>query len=232
MIDTRIWAVVPAAGEGRRMGADQPKQYLPVQGKPILMHTLERLCDHPRIFGVVLCVGAADRYWEELKLSHPRLRDPVAGGPERVDSVLNGLRSLESDATPTDWVMVHDGVRPCVRGADIDALIESAVDDGAVLGLPLTDTVKRTNNDGAVLETVPRASLWRAQTPQMFPLAALRAALERSIMAGGSVTDESAAMERMGKRPVMVAGHWDNIKITTPQDLSLAELYMEWQRKE
>jgi len=217
------------------MQADRPKQYLPLLGKPILVRTVERLCNHPQICGVVVCVSPGDRYWDQVRPNLPRLRDTVIGGSQRMHSVCNGLKSLESDALAEDWVMVHDGVRPCLRDTDIDALI-SAIDDmsvvGAVLGLPITDTVKQTNGSGKVVETVPRESLWRAQTPQMFRLSALREALEQALASDFKATDESAAMERVGKCPIMIVGHGDNIKITTEQDLRLAELYLQQQMDE
>lgn len=235
MIKSNVWAVVPAAGAGRRMGAVRPKQYFPLLGKPVLVHTVERLCNHSRISGVVVCISANDIFWEQVKPSHPSLREAVVGGEQRAESVRNGLRSLDSDADPEDWVMVHDGVRPCLRDDDIKALMEAADDErgeGAVLGIPLIDTIKRTDSTGHVLETVPRELLWRAQTPQMFRLHVLSTALDQAMEAGLKATDESAAMEYAGKRPVMVIGHPDNIKITTRQDLSLAELYLQRQEKE
>lgn len=235
MSGARIWAVVPAAGVGQRMQADRPKQYLPLLGKPILVHTVERLCNHPQVCGVVVCLSPEDRYWDQVRPSLPELRDAVIGGSQRMHSVFNGLKSLEADALAEDWVMVHDGVRPCLRDTDIDALI-SAIDDmsvvGAVLGLPITDTVKQTNGRGKVVETVPRESLWCAQTPQMFRLKALREALEQALVSGFKATDESAVMELVGKPPTMIVGNRDNIKITTRRDLRLAELYLKQQMDE
>lgn len=213
------------------MAADRPKQYLSLRGRPILLHTLERLCDHPRIAGVWLGISADDPYWPGLRFGHPRFRGTFAGGAQRAATVRNGLRVIEAQARADDWVLVHDAVRPCVRADDIDRLMVagSAHSDGALLGLPVADTVKRANLAHEVTETVPREGLWRALTPQMFHLRALREALESAERDGVVVTDEASAIERVGGRPLMVAGYADNIKITVPSDLALAELYLQQQ---
>jgi 2-C-methyl-D-erythritol 4-phosphate cytidylyltransferase len=225
------WALVPAAGSGIRMGADRPKQYLPLQGRAVLLHTLERLCTHPRIKGVLLGLAPGDPYWPGLSIAFPRLLGTFSGGAERALTVLNGLHALAGRAQPDDWVLVHDAVRPCLRHMDIDALIDQAslCPDGGLLGVALTDTVKRADREQRVVETVERGGLWRALTPQMFRLQALRAALEAAVAAGVNVTDEATAIERVGGRPLLVAGHADNIKITVPADLTLAEMYLKQQ---
>lgn len=229
----RFFALVPAAGVGARMAADRPKQYLALRGRPILLHTLERLCDHPLIAGVWVGISADDPYWLGLQFAHPRFRGAYAGGAQRAATVLNGLRVMEAHAHLNDWVLVHDAVRPCVRADDIDRLIDAASThaDGALLGLPLADTVKRVNLAHEVVETVPRESLWRALTPQMFRPRALRDALECAARDGVTVTDEASAIERAGGRPLMVAGQADNIKITVPGDIALAELYLQQQER-
>lgn len=227
----RFFALVPAAGIGARMVADRPKQYLPLHGRPILLHTLQRLCDHPRIAGVWVGVSIDDPYWPELQFAHPHFRGAYVGGAQRALTVLNGLRAMQSHADADDWVLVHDAVRPCVRAEDIDCLMDAARThvDGALLGLPMADTVKRANLAHEVVETVPREGLWRALTPQMFRLGALREALESAVRDGVTVTDEASAIERAGGRPLMVAGQADNIKITLPGDLALAALYLQQQ---
>ncbi len=227
----RFWAVVPAAGSGRRMGAELPKQYLPLHGRTVIEHTLERLASHPAIAGVVVVLAADDRHFESLGLS---LRVPLwraDGGAERCHSVRNALTLLTTRAGDDDWVLVHDAARPCLRHADLDHLLErlEAHPVGGLLGLPVADTMKRTDADGEVVETVSRERLWRALTPQMFRLGMLRAALDDALAAGELVTDDAAAMERLGHRPRMVEGHGDNLKITRPQDLALAELYLQQQ---
>jgi 2-C-methyl-D-erythritol 4-phosphate cytidylyltransferase len=236
MTSVPIWAVVPAAGIGTRMQAAVPKQYLPLSGRPILVHTLARLCTYPRVRGVLVGISPSDTHWSRCAgecAALPRFRGSFAGGAQRAATVLNGLRALH-EAGDGDWVMVHDAVRPCVRHGDLDRLVEALADgtDGGLLALPVTDTVKRADADGHVHETVPRAGLWRALTPQMFRLGRLRAALERALARGEEITDEAAAIEAAGGRPRVVEGQPDNIKITLPADLALAELYLARQAAE
>jgi len=223
----KFWAVIPAAGVGKRMQADRPKQYLELQGKTVLEHTLSRFLTHPQISGVVVAVTDGDPYWQELAISHPKLRMAL-GGEERCHSVLNSLEMLKAQASVEDWVLVHDAARPCLRLEDLEHLIEvlAAHPVGGLLGLPVADTMKRTAADDTVVETVPREHLWRALTPQMFRFAELHSALDMALKNGQLVTDEASAMELAGKAPKMVEGHGDNIKITRPQDLRLAELYL------
>lgn len=214
-----------------------PKQYLPLLGRPVILHTLERLCAHPKVAGVLVGIAPDDRWWPTLAQDISRLPkslDTFVGGSERADTVNNGLKALVAHAGPGDWVLVHDAARPCVRTTDVDNLIEQ-VDghaDGGLLALPIADTVKRTDDRQIVLETVPRVNLWRAQTPQLFPLARLSEALARALVAGDVVTDEAAAVERVGGHPRVVAGHADNIKITVDEDMALAELFMKQQQQE
>lgn len=231
---TRVWAVVPAAGVGRRMGADRPKQYLELAGRTVIEHTLARLARHPAIAGVVVAVSADDPLWPAVAARlGPSVR-VVAGGAERCHSVLNGLRLLREVGAPGDWVLVHDAARPCLRSADIDRLLTlaGAHPVGGLLGLPVSDTVKRADSTGAVLETVERRGLWRALTPQMFRLETLADALEDALARALLVTDEASAIEAAGLRPLMIEGHPDNIKITLPGDLALAELFLTAQAGE
>ncbi len=226
--------MVPAAGGGTRMGADRPKQYLPLRGRPMLVHTLERLGSYARLRGMLVGVAADDAYWPTLNVRIPTLLGTYIGGSERAITVLNGLRSLAQYADAEDWVLVHDAARPCVRHADIDMLM-TAVDghpDGGLLAIPVSDTLKRADRSGCVDETVTRAGLWRALTPQVFRLGALRAALEQALKDGIEVTDEASAMEHDGAHPRLVHAHADNIKITVPDDLSLAELFLQAQERE
>ncbi|MDX1376992.1 MAG: 2-C-methyl-D-erythritol 4-phosphate cytidylyltransferase [Burkholderiales bacterium] len=225
----RYWAVVPAAGSGRRLGGETPKQYLALRGRPVIAHTLERLCSHPRIAGVVVAVAPDDPWWPRLALpaggKAPRV---VTGGAERCDSVLAALEALAERGAPGDWVLVHDAVRPCLRAEDLDRLIDALGADevGGLLAVRVKDTIKRAGSDGAVSATVDRAALWHAQTPQMFRLGALRAALAAALARGRTVTDEAEAMELAGVRPRLVEGHDDNIKITRREDMILAELVL------
>ncbi len=231
---TRFWALIPAAGVGRRMGSDIPKQYLPLGGKTVLEHTLDALSQHAAISGIVLVLGAGDEYAGPIldaELPKPVFR--AGGGTERCDSVLNGLRILAEHAHAQDWVLVHDAARPCLRHGDLDRLI-SALEGhevGGLLGVPVRDTMKRAGTGNQVVQTVDREGLWHALTPQMFRLGALRDALQTAQSQGHHVTDDASAMELAGHSPLLVEGHGDNIKITRPEDLALAEFYLRQQER-
>lgn len=220
-----IWAVVPAAGVGRRMGAGIPKQYLPLAGCSVIEHTLERLCAHPRIDGVIVALDDADTHFARLPIAS-RVRI-ASGGAHRADSVLGALDVLAGEAGPEDWALVHDAVRPCLHREDLDRLIEAsqAHGEGALLAAPVRDTMKRVQHDH-VQCTVPRDALWHALTPQLFPLAALRTALLAAKRDGVQITDEAQAMERAGHAPRVVLGRADNIKITHTEDLQLAAFFL------
>ncbi|OQW93367.1 MAG: 2-C-methyl-D-erythritol 4-phosphate cytidylyltransferase [Beggiatoa sp. IS2] len=226
----KYWVVIPAAGSGSRMGLDRPKQYLPLLGKPVLQHTLERLC-LPAISGIIVCTAPQDAIWQTLTLQLPVPIWQVTGGTERFHTVLKGLEKLVDIAQPTDWVLVHDAARPCVRRADIEKLLTQLAQHpiGGLLAVPVRDTMKKANTQGLVIETVNRENMWHALTPQMFRLNKLLTALEQVIANGDTVTDEAQAMERLGYQPVLVEGHADNIKITHPQDLQWAELFLQQQ---
>lgn len=234
---TAIWGLIPAAGVGQRMRSAVPKQYLSLLGRPVLLHTLERLARCTRLNGILIGLSAEDSYWPQIAGEAkrvPKFLGTYAGGATRAHTVLNGLRALAAHARDTDRVLVHDAVRPCVRLADIDALI-GAVEtdgDGGLLALPVADTVKRADEHLHVVETVARDGLWRALTPQMFRIRDLRAALERALARDLDITDEAAAIEAAGGHPRLVAGHADNIKITLPGDIALAELFLKRQEKE
>jgi len=218
------WGLVVAAGVGARFGvAAGPKQYQQVAGKTLLEHAVDGLLSHPLIAGVVLVLAANDSRWEGLgyQADKPLLR--TTGGSHRAASVLNGLQTLAALEPAVEWVVVHDGVRPCLPRSDLDRLVSAALssDHGAVLATPLTDTLKRVDDRGRISETVPREGLYRAQTPQMFRLAELNSALIAT--AGQEVTDEAAAMELAGLSPMVVAGSSVNIKVTVPEELALVE---------
>jgi 2-C-methyl-D-erythritol 4-phosphate cytidylyltransferase len=220
----RAWAVVPAAGSGRRMGADVAKQYLPLRGRPLLAHALAPLFACARIEAVVLVVAPGDTRWAEAIPTGPRLLT-ADGGAERCHSVLHGLDCLADRAAPDDWVLVHDAARPCLSGEELDALFAALAHDpmGGLLAVPLADTLKAADESGRVSRTLPREGLWRALTPQMFRYGLLRKSLADAIAAGVVVTDEAAAIEHSGHRPALVAGRAANLKVTGPEDLALAE---------
>jgi 2-C-methyl-D-erythritol 4-phosphate cytidylyltransferase len=230
MTTPRYWAMVPAAGAGKRMGSAVPKQYLSLAGRPVIAHTLASLLDHPRIDGVAVAIGAGDEWWPtvaaELNAAKP-LR-VVTGGAERCHSVLNGLEALSEPAQPEDWVLVHDAARPCLTAGDLDRLIDTLADDpvGGLLAVPVRDTLKQADDAGRVAATVDRSRLWHALTPQMFRLGMLHEALRAALARGLLVTDEAAAIEAAGFAPRLVEGRADNLKITRPEDLALAEFYL------
>lgn len=224
----RFWAVVPAAGVGKRMGGPVPKQYLQIAGQPVLQHTLQRLLSVERIAGVVVALSPDDGYWADLPVSADSRIRIAAGGQERADSVLSALDTLSQLARSTDWVLVHDAARPCVRPADIDHLMDTLADHavGGILAVPVSDTLKQVESL-AITATLDRTLVWRAQTPQMFRLGLLREALIRARALGQVVTDEASALELQGYRPGIVEGQADNIKITRPEDMALATFYLE-----
>jgi 2-C-methyl-D-erythritol 4-phosphate cytidylyltransferase len=224
------WIIVPAAGIGARMGAACPKQYLPLLGKTVIEHTLERLLTLPNIAGIYLVLGVGDNYWNDLSLAQNNRIQRVAGGAERCDSVLNALEQLHEIASPDDWVLVHDAARPCIHTRSILQLIEQVKIHpvGGILGVPVSDTLKQVN-DSVITSTVDRHLLWQAQTPQMFRFGLLRDCLVRGLTEGKLITDESSAVELYGHQPLMVQGRSDNIKITRPEDLVIAAMLLQQQ---
>jgi 2-C-methyl-D-erythritol 4-phosphate cytidylyltransferase len=225
-----LWCVVPAAGRGRRMGADLPKQYLALAGRPLIAHTLERLAAHPRIAGLMVALAPADPHWPAAGADRAGGKPVLTcvGGAERADSVLAALRALPDAVADDAFVLVHDAARPCVRDSDITRLIErGGAADGGLLGAPLRDTLKRAGADGRSLGTEPRESRWRAFTPQLFRRGELTRALADALAAGVAVTDEAMAMERAGFAPLLVEGAEDNIKVTTAADLVLAGFLLQ-----
>jgi 2-C-methyl-D-erythritol 4-phosphate cytidylyltransferase len=222
-----LWCVVPAAGRGTRVGKDCPKQYLPLSGRPMIQHTLERLAAHPRIAGLLVTLGAADEHWSGLATLNGKPVLTAIGGAQRSDSVLAGLEALPADVAAADFVLVHDAARPCVRQADIDKLIELGTTvDGGLLGAPLRDTLKRADASARSLATESRDERWRAFTPQMFRRGELTAALRDVVRRGLKVSDEAMAMELAGFAPLLVEGAEDNIKVTTAADFALAEFLL------
>ena len=219
----RLWCIVPAAGSGRRFGADIPKQYLPLAGKPMIEHTLERLAACAQVAGFIVVLADGDTYWPGITIVRGKPVRTATGAAERSGSVLFGLRALPADVGMDDFVLVHDAARPCVSADDVALLVARGIPaGGALLAAPVRDTLKRGNGERRVVATEPRESLWRALTPQMFRRGELTRALEAAEADGVAVTDEAMAMERMGVRPLLVEGAEDNIKVTTAADLALA----------
>ncbi len=222
----KIYAVVPAAGVGTRMGASQPKQYLSVLGKTVMEHTLEKLLSEQRIEKIVVALSKEDQYWKSLNVFNNSRIDVTEGGKERADSVHNGLNFLASVCQPNDWVLVHDVARPCLPLNDLGKLIDQLQDDsvGGILAIPVSDTIKQVDGD-SISDTVDRSRLWHALTPQMFRFDVLRQALEKGVGVF-DITDEASAVEFAGFKPRVVEGDRCNIKITRPDDLALAEYYL------
>lgn len=229
MATPRYFALVPAAGVGARLGADCPKQYLPLAGKPMLLHVLETFAASPIIAHCYVVVSADDGYISELLEASPQLGKRVTalfnGGATRHASVLNGLQALQPHVCEDDWVLVHDAARPGLTGTLIARLVQTLQQDavGGLLAMPVVDTLKRGDEASRVAATVPRAGLWAAQTPQMFRYGLLRRALEQA----DQVTDEAGAIEALGLSPRLVEGSVRNFKVTLPQDIPLAELLLK-----
>jgi 2-C-methyl-D-erythritol 4-phosphate cytidylyltransferase len=227
----KYWAVVPAAGVGKRMQADRPKQYLEIHGRPLIEYAINRLIADPHIEGVVVAISADDEYWPALEIALAKPLWVVEGGVERCHSVLNALQELATRANEDDWVLVHDAARPCVRAEDITHLITQLMNDdiGGLLAVPVRDTMKRAGTNQRVITTEDREGLWHALTPQMFRFGKLRHALEQALEDESLVTDEASAMELAEYEPLLVEGHADNIKVTRPEDLALAAFYLQQQ---
>lgn len=228
-IKQNIWVIIPAAGVGRRMGSDTPKQYLLLNDKPVLEHTLKVFTAHDAISEIVVAISNEDEYWSSLNFDNVKPIHKAEGGKERCDSVLNGLKFLENKAQADDWILVHDAARPCLRKEDLDLLLEQLQrhDVGGILAIPVRDTMKRSvENSHLIDETVDRDNLWHALTPQMFRFKVLKDALESALRQNKQITDEASAIELAGFQPVLVEGHADNIKITRPEDLALAAFFL------
>ena len=224
---SNIFALIPAAGNGSRMGTEIPKQYQMLAGKPMIAHAINTLCGHPRVHTVFVVLAPGDTHFGRHDWSHctaqVRLETLFCGGATRAASVFNGLVAMADMVEPDDWVMVHDAARPCLDAALIDRLCDALADDnvGGLLAVPVADTLKRSDGDQRVVATVAREQLWQAQTPQMFRYCLLREALHRATLT--VVTDEASAVEQMGLKPRLVPGSPRNLKITFPEDGLIAE---------
>lgn len=230
----KYWAIVPAAGVGARVGAAIPKQYIRINDKAIIEHTLEKLAASKIITKIVVAVSKEDAYFNDLASVKSLPIQVVEGGADRCDSVLAGLEYLKKVANDDDWVLVHDAARPCVEVNDIHRLIAKLDEHevGGILGVPVRDTMKRisdVNGVNEIVKTENRENLWHALTPQMFRIGILHKAMVHCRENKISVTDEASAIEYLGLNPVMIEGSANNIKITQAEDLMLAELYLKQQ---
>ena len=214
------------------MQSDVPKQYLTIDGRTILEYSLSRLLELPCIKGTVVCIHAEDARWPNLRIQHRKLLGATTGGDTRAESVMNGLCFLQNLGSPNDWVLVHDGVRPCVTRDNIQTLVDEVrLEIGGLLAVPITDTVKRVDRNRRVNASISREQLWLAQTPQLFKLGPLQRALSHALTKNASITDEASAMELDGHRPKVIRGRLDNIKVTTPEDLDLVSYYLHKQER-
>jgi 2-C-methyl-D-erythritol 4-phosphate cytidylyltransferase len=228
----RYWLVMPAAGAGRRFGERIPKQYAPLHGRTVIEWALAPFLQDVRCAGAVVVIAPDDTCW-------PRVAERISpvtiapGGGERSESVRSGLQALNRKAQPADWVLVHDAARPCLETADRDRLIaelsQHAV--GGLLAQPALDTLKRAGPDRSITETVDRSGLWRAATPQMFRYGRLCEALDRALAGRRYPTDEAQALEWLGDQPQLVECSAANLKVTSPQDLVLAEAVLASREK-
>lgn len=229
-INSKLAVIVPAAGIGKRMQALQPKQYLIIEQQTVLEHTIERLLSHPKIAKIVIVISKGDNYFATTALPNLARVSTVFGGKDRVDSVRAGLKSINTEEFP--WVLVHDAARPCVSHEDISALINkcTTANTGGLLATPIRDTIKRSNDLGLVTETVDRQQLWHALTPQMYPTTILLKAIETALTDNITITDEASAIEYAGGESILVEGSDENLKITRPDDLHLAEFILTKQQ--
>ncbi len=238
-----VWVVIPAAGVGKRMRSDTPKQYLKINNKTILEYTIACFSSHLDVAGIIVVLHTDDPYWNQLNITtFSKPLYTVEGGEERSDSVMQALQYLliVEQLNEDSWVMVHDAARPMLKNSDINKLLELREMGvvGGILASPVRDTMKRsevsqadktlnkTNVLTKISKTEPRGNLWHALTPQLFKLGELNNALQTAFEKGVVITDEASALEAMGKQPVLVEGCSSNIKITQPADFELAKLLL------
>ena len=226
----RHYAIVPAAGSGSRFGAEKPKQYLELLGRPLIYHTLAALTACPEIERVWVVLAPDDPWWPRYDWSAlgAKLETVRCGGATRAESVSNGLQAAAMVASDEDWVLVHDAARPCLSPAMLETLFEELASDpvGGILAVPVADTLKRADAEQRVATTEPRDGLWQAQTPQMFRYGLLQKALAHC----SAVTDEAGAIEALGLQPRLVRGDATNLKVTYPADLPLAAMILRARR--
>ena len=243
----KLWVVIPAAGSGSRMQESVPKQYLSINGSAIIEHTIKVFLDNHEIEKIIVPLADNDQRFSQLNVAKDHRVATTVGGSSRAHSVLNGLIALSAEGSPSivedsqslvkdsqslvkdsDWVLVHDAARPCLSCASLKHLIDSLRDDdvGGILAVLAKDTLKRASKTQAIMSTVDRSDIWQAQTPQMFRYGLLKAALTSAIEQHVDITDEASALEHLGYQPKLVVGDARNLKVTTPEDLALAEFLL------
>lgn len=229
-----FFAIIVAAGRGERVNSVTPKQYLPLLGKPILAHTLDIFEKSPWMGEIIVVINPLHEeifkkeVWE--RYGYRKVKKYISGGETRQESVYGGVREVKNRGD--DFVLIHDGVRPLVDEKILERCVEGVIKFEAVCcAMPCVDTIKCSLNGEVIDETLDRQKIWRAQTPQAFRISLIWEALERAKEEGFQGTDDSSLVERMGKPVRLVLGSEDNLKITTPQDLILAEELLRWRKK-
>ena len=229
-----VHALIPAAGRSVRFGGTTLKQYAHLLGMPVMSHSIQAVMRPEAVVSVSVALAADDGIFDELlRPAFPSVHT-VTGGDSRAQTVLNGLVSIARHHPESDWVLIHDAARPCLSAADLDRLLEEGLDSesGAILAIPVSDTLKLADENRRIERTADRSRFWAAQTPQLFRLGELAASLEAALSAGLEPTDEAAAMEHAGAHPLLVTGSRSNLKITGAEDLALAEFILQRQSVE
>jgi len=225
------WVVIPAAGSGQRMKSSIPKQYLKINEKTILEHTLSIFVERDDIAGVTVCVAPNDSFGINLPIfSNPKVSH-VVGGDSRAESVLNGLSALSEKVKDDDWVLVHDAARPCLSALTLQRLFDELEGEevGGILAIPAQDTLKLQvkGSNAQIDKTLDRSTIWQAQTPQMFRYKLLKDALSSALEHNIEITDEASALEMAGYQPRLIEGEARNQKITQPEDFKMAEFFLK-----
>ncbi len=225
----KVHALIPAAGRGSRYGGDMLKQYLPILGQAVMTHSIRAFQYHPMICSVTVILAEEDQLFESQVGRAAANVARVTGGETRAESVRNGLAYLVESYSESDWVLVHDAARPCLSDRSLDRLLEQGLpsSDGAILAMPVADTLKRADDSNDIISTEDRTGLWAAQTPQLFRIGVLAKAIDEAFAAGCELTDEASAMEFAGYHPKLVMGSAANIKITQSGDLAIAEALLK-----
>jgi len=229
MSTEKVHALIPAAGTGTRYGGAVLKQYLPIDGRAVLAHSIRLFQFHPMISGITVVLAENDQWFESAVGPLSANVETVSGGATRSQSVRNGLHFISNNHPDVDWVLVHDAARPCLSARKLDDLLEQGLQspDGAIMAMPVGDTLKRSSEAQDITGTVDRRDLWAAQTPQLFRLGALAEAIDAAHRQGVELTDEASAMEFVGASPKLVMGSVANIKITHSSDLAIAEALLK-----
>ncbi len=227
----RVHALIPAAGRSVRFGGTTLKQYAHLLGTPVMAHSIDAVARNEAVVSVTVALARDDGIFDQLIRPHwPAVRT-VVGGESRAQTVLNGLEFILQRNPECEWVLVHDAARPCLSTELLQRLLKEGLvsETGAILAVPVNDTLKLAGDDGCIEKTVDRSRYWAAQTPQLFRIKELASNLDKALSAGESPTDEAAVMERAGVRPLLVMGSQTNIKITGAEDLNLAGFILQRQ---